>query len=289
MFAQSSSSPLSMDDLEVNEDGEEHLEDALMGVVEEDASMVLPESCLAVVDEGGEKERCAVCLDVIQEVAFLDPCFHSFCFVCIYQWFQFNPSCPLCKEPIGSFIYDIRTTTEFKVMPILRPPTGPPRERVNRWGHSATDSPAGPSDLFPFTSAHERRKRVYQRDIAPIPLPGYRHRGSVSPQFMTELDWCRRAKPWVERELQCIAEEMDVSVLLLIFEQMFHNHQGDLRSTNLFQQLSEFLLHHTSTFMRELRCFMESGLNMVAYDRKVRYVALSLTENPISDGNPHQG
>uniref|UniRef100_A0A670ZNI5 RING-type E3 ubiquitin transferase n=1 Tax=Pseudonaja textilis TaxID=8673 RepID=A0A670ZNI5_PSETE len=33
-----------------------------------------------------EYSRCPICLEKIRNVAFLNPCFHRFCFACILEW-----------------------------------------------------------------------------------------------------------------------------------------------------------------------------------------------------------
>uniref|UniRef100_A0A8C6X6J5 RING-type E3 ubiquitin transferase n=1 Tax=Naja naja TaxID=35670 RepID=A0A8C6X6J5_NAJNA len=39
--------------------------------------------------------RCPICLERIRNVAFLNPCFHRFCFACILEWSDRKAECPL--------------------------------------------------------------------------------------------------------------------------------------------------------------------------------------------------
>uniref|UniRef100_A0A8C3FK59 RING-type E3 ubiquitin transferase n=1 Tax=Chrysemys picta bellii TaxID=8478 RepID=A0A8C3FK59_CHRPI len=39
-----------------------------------------------VAAEGSSDSRCPICLERIQNVSYLNPCFHGFCFVCIQEW-----------------------------------------------------------------------------------------------------------------------------------------------------------------------------------------------------------
>lgn len=40
---------------------------------------------------------CVICLDVVSERAFASPCHHhSFDFLCLVNWLQERPACPLC-------------------------------------------------------------------------------------------------------------------------------------------------------------------------------------------------
>lgn len=231
------------------------------------------ENISASVNRFVKNEKCPICLQKVDNVTLLDPCYHSFCFLCILQWYQFNPSCPLCKREADSFIYEIRSDTEFKILPTKA------RERkkmVDRWGCPAFESNFEYNSLFPFTPAHERRKRVYQRQIIPISvnIPNSRLSTGVNPQkklICTENDWDRKLHPWIKRELQTLMEEEDVGSLLLMFHQIFINNKGDIQSENFIKEIEEFLQDYTPIFMRELQCFVSSNLGLQAYDKIVRY------------------
>ncbi|KAI8336623.1 hypothetical protein BC941DRAFT_427607 [Chlamydoabsidia padenii] len=51
--------------------------------------------------------RCTICLQGFTNRTFVRDCFHSFCFVCIRQWINITPDCPLCKSAIQALIYNI--------------------------------------------------------------------------------------------------------------------------------------------------------------------------------------
>lgn len=233
---------------------------------EDDASKIDAMEHVIVCDDKGEQERCIICLDSIHNPCLLDPCCHKYCFVCIFQWYQFNPSCPLCKSKISSLLYDIRSDTEFKRIETQK--LDDKSSKIDRWGCPSSTQEEFLSD-FPFTHEHERRKRVYQRKIIPIPVIPPTKR--TIPFACNDDDWIRKLKPWVKRELQSILEEENVDSILLIFQQIFHNFHDNLDSPLFFSKIEEFLQHYTPIFIRELRCFVKSSLTMVAYDRKVRY------------------
>ncbi|XP_023800615.1 uncharacterized protein LOC111941686 [Cyanistes caeruleus] len=46
--------------------------------------------------------NCAICQDIWNDMASALPCGHQFCWECILQWAQTNPSCPLCRGAIES-------------------------------------------------------------------------------------------------------------------------------------------------------------------------------------------
>ncbi|XP_068657934.1 uncharacterized protein [Aristolochia californica] len=59
---------------------------------------------------------CPICLDSIKQEAYLDRCFHKFCYTCICQWVKLASSkdfgsrayvlCPVCKRENFSIIHD---------------------------------------------------------------------------------------------------------------------------------------------------------------------------------------
>ncbi|CAI7862177.1 unnamed protein product [Closterium sp. NIES-53] len=49
-----------------------------------------PVACMAVA-----ASVCPICLDEPQDEAFLEPCFHSFCFACIVRWLESCTRCPI--------------------------------------------------------------------------------------------------------------------------------------------------------------------------------------------------
>uniref|UniRef100_A0A803TKQ3 RING-type E3 ubiquitin transferase n=1 Tax=Anolis carolinensis TaxID=28377 RepID=A0A803TKQ3_ANOCA len=50
--------------------------------------------------------RCPICLEKIQNVAFLNPCFHRFCFACILEWSDRKAECPLLELLCRNWIYN---------------------------------------------------------------------------------------------------------------------------------------------------------------------------------------
>ena len=47
--------------------------------------------------DGDEEEHCSICLESVSEKAVAHPCRHDyFDFLCLAQWLQHQPKCPLC-------------------------------------------------------------------------------------------------------------------------------------------------------------------------------------------------
>lgn len=57
--------------------------------------------------------NCPICRDDPDEKAFITPCVHQFCLGCIVRWVKRKPSCPLCRQPIKSIIYSVRSEEDF--------------------------------------------------------------------------------------------------------------------------------------------------------------------------------
>lgn len=58
--------------------------------------------------------KCPICLDVFNNISYLDLCLHKFCFRCIQEWSKNKAECPLCKQPFNSIYHSIKSEQEFK-------------------------------------------------------------------------------------------------------------------------------------------------------------------------------
>ncbi|XP_009383857.2 uncharacterized protein LOC103971540 isoform X2 [Musa acuminata AAA Group] len=77
--------------------------------------MVVPPSS-SVEDGPPPPPPCSICLEPIDQEAYLDRCFHAFCYRCISQWIRYVDSkhvqsvtsvkCPLCKIENFSIVHD---------------------------------------------------------------------------------------------------------------------------------------------------------------------------------------
>lgn len=60
------------------------------------------------------EDCCPVCLDSWQDGSFAVPCLHRFCYLCILQWAETKPECPLCKRTITSIVHSVRRDDDFQ-------------------------------------------------------------------------------------------------------------------------------------------------------------------------------
>ncbi|XP_034543813.1 topoisomerase I binding, arginine/serine-rich a [Notolabrus celidotus] len=64
--------------------------------------------------EASPDSKCPICLDVFNNIAYLDLCLHKFCFRCIHEWSKNKAECPLCKQPFHSIYHTIKSEQDFK-------------------------------------------------------------------------------------------------------------------------------------------------------------------------------
>ncbi|PSC70058.1 RING zinc finger family [Micractinium conductrix] len=153
---------------------------------------------------------CAVCLcDLLpSEEAFLDSCFHHFHLQCIERWAEAqldNPpahgsplSCPLCRSPFESAVFDCEG--------------GAFRRRFFGLRHrtAAAAEQAGGSGSLALTAQHRRRRAVYATPLTPEEL-------HVRRQRVAGLTQAQAQRPAVEefaaRELQALMLTADVALV----------------------------------------------------------------------------
>ncbi|KAM3864814.1 topoisomerase I binding, arginine/serine-rich a [Diretmus argenteus] len=58
--------------------------------------------------------KCPICLDLFNNMSYLDICLHKFCFRCIHEWSKNKAECPLCKQPFNSIYHSIKSEQDFK-------------------------------------------------------------------------------------------------------------------------------------------------------------------------------
>lgn len=58
--------------------------------------------------------KCPICLDIFNNISYLDLCLHKFCFRCIHEWSKNKAECPLCKQAFHSIYHSIKSEQDFK-------------------------------------------------------------------------------------------------------------------------------------------------------------------------------
>ncbi|XP_045904024.1 topoisomerase I binding, arginine/serine-rich a [Micropterus dolomieu] len=68
----------------------------------------------AMSAEASPDSKCPICLDIFNNISYLDLCLHKFCFRCIHEWSKNKAECPLCKQPFNSIYHSIKSEQDFK-------------------------------------------------------------------------------------------------------------------------------------------------------------------------------
>ncbi|XP_057815237.1 uncharacterized protein LOC131028878 isoform X2 [Cryptomeria japonica] len=136
--------------------------------------------------------QCSICLELVNGEAYLDQCFHRFCYHCILQWAEmlFNKQsdslpcllCPLCKVKNSSIIHNFVGST-FQ------------RHYISKL----------PEKSFVMSEAHYRRLQIYSEppDAACSNVQALKHwdrYGNLQSSCWLQC--------WIRRELQSLMQEI---------------------------------------------------------------------------------
>ncbi|XP_015270023.1 PREDICTED: E3 ubiquitin-protein ligase Topors [Gekko japonicus] len=105
----------------------------------------------AMATDTSPDSKCPICLDRFENVAYLNRCYHRFCFRCVQEWSKNKAECPLCKQPFHSIIHSMRSDDDFKEY-IVRPSE-----------NGSFASPNGRRFRYRTTLTRERRTSVFPR------------------------------------------------------------------------------------------------------------------------------
>ncbi|XP_048360139.1 E3 ubiquitin-protein ligase Topors [Sphaerodactylus townsendi] len=105
----------------------------------------------AATTDSSPDSKCPICLDSFENVAFLNRCYHRFCFRCVQEWSKNKAECPLCKQPFRSIIHSMRSDDDFKEY-IVRPSES-----------GSFGNPDGRRFRYRTTLTRERRTSVFPR------------------------------------------------------------------------------------------------------------------------------
>ena len=179
-------------------------------------------------------ERCCViCLDSVTEICEAQPCRHrDFDYVCLLNWLQQQPRCPLCKRDVREVRYDFQqqdggdgndddaSSKEYKVyiVPPAKKPSAKLQSRdggivhplgreyaLNRRTRRFEDRPRPPPRPITEDEILVRRRRVYQQQLYSLHVgtsPGTGYRDLTPQAFETDAELVSRARRWLRRELQ---------------------------------------------------------------------------------------
>ncbi|GFS73641.1 uncharacterized protein NPIL_397691 [Nephila pilipes] len=230
-------------------------------------------------------EICTICFSNISNRAFINTCFHSFCFQCISNWTKQRNVCPLCINKTETLIYNIISDSEYEEVRVATPP--PFTESVSFVIREAME------DFVEIARMHQNicapqslrlnnrirttsslqymfRRTVYQESAWCIPrIPPDEFRVIASTLSLPYDEDVRRITPWLMRELHILVNE---ELIQPVFELLIRLAEDHLILSNFITNtLIRFLGCHTWHFQYELFCFCYSNLIMRQFDTTVIY------------------
>lgn len=266
----------------------------------------------ADTSEGGQTECCVICLDSITEACEAKPCRHTnFDSVCLINWLEQQPKCPLCKTTITEVRYDFgkqgqgqwRTfVPEKREVPATAPSSHrrprPPRRDWPYYRPSRRLEHSVASDQVTEDDAVLRRRQIYRRQLYSLHVGTNRitqYRELTPRLFEQDPTLISRARMWLRRELKTFeflhtpapAQESDdattrrrannaeflLEYIVAVLKTVdIQGSQGQAED-----MLQEFLgRDNTRLLLHELKSFLRSPfLSLEAWDRAVRYPSVT--------------
>ncbi|RYO96162.1 hypothetical protein DL766_001941 [Monosporascus sp. MC13-8B] len=265
-----------------------------------------------VRSEDATEACCVICLDSISEVCEARPCHHrDFDYLCLLNWLQQQPKCPLCKCNVREVRYgfqgDVTDEYEVYVVPPAKEPTKPqqhgpsqPQPRVVRpLNHANAFRRRRLGERVPSRPATEdeallRRQRVYRDQLYSLhvgssPRTGYR---DLTPQaFDSDPELVSRARRWLRRELQVFEflrslptaarssgdrltrrRANNAEFLLEYVVAILKTVDMQGSQGQAEEMLKDFLgRENTRLLLHELKSFLRSPHSLEVWDRKVQY------------------
>ncbi|KAI0409128.1 hypothetical protein F4802DRAFT_233593 [Xylaria palmicola] len=257
--------------------------------------------------DGGPSEPCCViCLDSITEACEARPCKHrNFDYLCLLNWLERLPKCPLCKSNIHEVLHDFGHdgpgTSRVYLVPQVTEDT-PREEQPQAQSHTLRWAAGRPSrsrdERFrPRPTAEDeaiaRRQQIYRNRLYSLHVgsnPRSRYRDITPALFQSEPELVSRARAWLRRELQVFeflrtpssprssedaltrrrannAEFLLEYIIAILKTVDVRGSQGAAED-----MLSEFLgRENTRLLLHELRSFLRSPWSIEAWDREVQY------------------
>jgi hypothetical protein len=250
---------------------------------------------------------CVICLEEISEASTAHPCGHSnFDFICVTNWLQVEPKCPLCKAPVRSVRYTDSTGPKTYSVPQKADsspaiPSSTPSLRTSqttfqhyflnyprrrRQPHTPAPNPSPSAALL-------RRRHIYTHNLYSLHIGANslsRYRSGPTPaDFTSDPTLISRARTFMRRELQVFSflaspdpsssadggrrrannAEFLLEYAIAILKTV--DMQG--ASGHAEELLSEFLGRDSARlFLHELRAWLRSPCgSLEAWDRVVQY------------------
>ncbi|XP_008790986.1 uncharacterized protein LOC103708012 [Phoenix dactylifera] len=218
-----------------------------------------------MASSSGSRKDCPICLEPVKDEAYLDQCFHAFCYQCIAQWLRLVAN--KHSQPISSIRCPLCKTENFSIVHCFDGESFQ-RHYVNQ-DHRKSH----------LSNVHEFRRQFYKREA-----------GIANNIFDVQQYWKRHKyrqkniwlQNWLRREIQTLTQEENVDIILHhihgVIESFLRREEQEGIKAMPEQKREEFrgllsdaarpfLLGYTERFFSELELFLASGLNIEAYDK----------------------
>lgn len=243
------------------------------------------------VDNHGNRESpelgCSICLSAVENRAFTDACYHTFCFECLVEWSRVRAVCPLCKKSFHSIIHSFQSYDDYKLYQV-------PTSYVSNYVNVSSLNNSEPLNLSrvgrffnnnnpivpPVDDADSMlalRRRVYTHSEEMQPRGLWSSDGvvvspphPVSPaMFDCYPVMLERVRPWVLRDVAVIIGNGDIQYVANIVLDLLRHFP--ITSEDFYERLFPYFGLHTRRFLLELDFFARSPFDMTTYDARVVY------------------
>ncbi|KAK6071926.1 RING finger domain protein [Seiridium cupressi] len=259
-------------------------------------------------------ECCVICLEGITEACEARPCQHTnFDFVCLINWLEQQPKCPLCKISITEVRYDheeparerwktfVPETKEVTAAVTAPANTRRPRPPRRNWPYyrpSRRREYTSPVRTITEDEAVSRRREIYRDRLYSLHVGTNRitQYQELTPQlFEQDPGLVSRARMWLRRELK-VFEFLHTPVPVQGGDDVMTRRRANnaeflleyiiaiLKTVDIQgsqgqaeDMLQEFLgRDNTRLLLHELRSFLKSPyMSLEAWDRAVQYRSAS--------------
>jgi len=239
---------------------------------------------------------CSICLGTVEDRAFTDACYHTFCFECLVEWSRVRAVCPLCKKPFHSIIHSFRSYDDYELYQVptsymanyvnissLNNSEPLNLSRIRRFFNSGNPTlpPVNDADRLlalrrrVYTHAEEMQLRGLWSSDGVVVSPA----SHVSPaMFDCYPVMLERVRPWVLRDVAIIIGTGDIQYVAGIVLDLLR--RFPITSEDFYERLFPYLGLHTRRFLLELDSFARSPFDMTTYDARVVYSTGPNVEEP---------
>ena len=241
-----------------------------------------------VIDNRKSPEQgCSICLGTVEDRAFTDACYHTFCFECLVEWSRVRAVCPLCKKSFHSIMHAFRSFDDHKIYQV-------PTSYVSNAVHISSPSNSSSSHFSRITRfwnaestmplVHDSefmlslRRRIYANPeemqlrglwSSDGVLMSSAHHQVTPAMFDNYPLMMERVQPWVIRDVTAIVGNGDVQTVVGIVLDLLR--RIPVTSEDFYERLFPYLGLHTRRFLFELDAFAKSSFNVSTYDARAMY------------------